>query len=105
MKSDRPESPRFIVSVFEMLMVVAILSGFCAFLLPGVEEARRLQQLPPVLPQLQPLHEDHPWLFLVGSPIVVTALVGVFLAIARVFLPKAVRAHFAWKKAPQDAVG
>jgi len=75
------------------------------FLFLGVNGAREREQLPLYLPQLKPLYEDHPWLFLAGSPIVVTAFVGAFLAIARVFLPKAVRAHFVWKKAPRDAVG
>ena len=99
MKGDRPESPRFIVSVAEMLIVVAILSGFCAFLLPAVNAARRSRNLPLLLPLLQPLHEDNPWPFIIGTPIVVTALVATFLGIIRLFLPKAIRSHFTWKKA------
>jgi hypothetical protein len=102
MKSDRPESPRFVVSVAEILGVVAILSAFCAFLLPAVNAAREVKRLPLILPQLQPLHEDNPWLFVIGAPIVVTAIVAAFLGLARLLLPKTVRAHFAWRKAPED---
>jgi hypothetical protein len=99
-ESDRPDSPRFLVSVAEILIVVAILSGVCAFLLPAVNAARGLRHRPPLLPQLQSLHEDNPWPFVIGTPIVVTAIVATFLGIARVLLPKTVRAHFFWKKAP-----
>jgi len=99
-KNDRPESPHFIVSVAEILGLVAILSAFCAFLFPAVNAAREVQRLPLILPQLQPLHEDNPWPFVIGTPIVVTAIVATFLGIVRFFLPKTVRAHFSWKKAP-----
>jgi len=104
-KSDRPESTRFIVSVAEILIVVAILSGVCAFLLPAANAARELRQLPPLLPQLQPLHEGNPWPFVIGTPIVVTAIVATFLDIVRFFLPKTIRAHFSWKKASVSKSG
>ena len=102
MKSDRPESPRFVVSVAEILIVVAIISGLCAFLLPAVNATRELRHQPLILPQLQPLYEDNPWPFVIGTPIVVTAIVATFLGLARLLLPKPVRSHFTWRKASGD---
>lgn len=60
MKSTRPGSPRFVASVAEILIVVAILSACCAFLLPAMDAARGARRLPPILPQLRPLHEGNP---------------------------------------------
>lgn len=99
MQKDSLESPRFTVSILEWLSVVAILSTLFAIVLPAIEAGRYANQLPPMLPILHALHEDNPpWLFLIGTPITVTASVAMLFGVVRLFLPKTIRRYFVWKK-------
>lgn len=104
MTTDMRRPPRFTVSVVEMLVVVAITSALCAFLLPAVDAAREASRhrareaQPPPLPWLKPLYESNPWLFLIGTPIVVTTCVAMLFGVVRYLLPESIRKHFPWTK-------
>lgn len=103
MTSDSSKPPRFTVSIAETLVVVAILSALCAFLLPAVNAAREIPRAgirdaqPPVLPQLKPLYERNPWPFVIGTPIVVTTFLAMLIGIVRFLLPETIRRYFPWK--------
>jgi len=96
------QPPRFVVSMTEILVVVGILSTLWAILLPAVNAAREVPRpgirdaLPPLLPQLQPLYKHSPWLFVIGTPITVTAFVAALVAIGRPLLPERIRSYFPW---------
>ena len=110
MTEDPPQSPRFAFPVSEMLIVVAVLSTLWAFLLPAVNAARDVPQRgmpdgqPPLLPQLQPLYEYNPWLFLIDTPIVVTACVALLLGVIRCLIPRKIRKYFPWKTPPKKSL-
>jgi hypothetical protein len=99
MTSNPPKSPRFVISVLEILIVTAIVSFEFSCLLPAVELGRERGRQPPLLPLLKPLHEEfRPWRFLFGTPVVILALVGTLMYVLRLLLPHSVRRYFAWSK-------
>lgn len=91
-----------------MLVVVAISSALWAFLLPAVNAAREAPRYrepqPPLLPQLKPLYQSNPWLFIIGTPVVVTTCAAVLFGVLRYLLPKAIRKHFPWRNPPTPPV-
>ena len=100
--SNMSRPPRFVVSVTEILVAVAILSTLWAILLPAVNAAREVPRpgirdaLPPLLPELQTFCEHNPRLFVLGTPIVATAFAAAVLAIGRGLAPKRIRDYFPW---------
>ncbi|WP_165245029.1 hypothetical protein [Paludisphaera soli] len=97
MNNPDPPAPRICVSVSELLIATTFLTVFLAFLLVALEGAREHQSAPPLIPILNSLHKNHPWIFIFGSPISATATVASIAVVARLLLPDAVRAHFCWK--------
>ena len=108
MTSDSPKPPRFTVSISETLVVVAIISALCAFLLPAVNAAREVARpgirdaKPPLLSQLKPLYERNPWPFVICTPMVVTACLAALLGVVRYLLPETIRRYFPWRKPPRQ---
>ena len=108
MTTDPDKPPRISFAVPEMLVVVAIISALWAFLLPAVNYARErprdgiVQRA--LLPQLKPLYESTPGLFLIGTPVVVTACAAVLFGVLRCVLPKSIRKRFPWKAPPRPPV-
>lgn len=78
-----------------------IISTLFAFLLGGINQSRSKQNLPPVLPLLEPFCERHPWLFLFGTPVVVTGTLALLIVGLRCVLPAKIRARFVWRRSPE----
>ena len=79
------------MSVSEICVIVFILSTLSAIVLPAIDSARESDGLPPDFPILTFLFDLNKWLFLVGLPCFVTAVVAVFLLLLRRNLPESLR--------------
>ena len=92
--------PRILLVILDTLIFVALLSGFCAFLLPVINTAREGAQVPLVLPFLQPWYESSPWLFPAVVPLITTGLTALLIVGLRQCFPPGWRRHFPWRAPP-----
>jgi hypothetical protein len=91
-------SPRYAISVAEILTIAAIVSTECAIFLPAINAARERQREPPVLPELKALYEDMGLFFIVAVPLVTTTCLAALFALLRRVLPRTVRNRFCWRR-------
>lgn len=95
MNAQEEASSRY--SISQSLVVICILSALFAFLLPAVNSARKRQSLPPLLPVFEQFYNPHIGWFLIGFPLVVTAVAAIGLIVVRQLLPDRIRSRFPWK--------
>ncbi len=86
--------------VADTLIFIAIVSGFCAFLLPVINAARERAQAPLVLPWLEPFYEPYPWLFIAAVPLLLTGATALIILVLRRCFPQRWRHHFPWRAPP-----
>lgn len=99
--SEPPQPrPRVLLVVADTLIFVAILSGFCTFLLPVINSARERAQVPLVLPWLEPFYEPSPWLFIAAVPLLLTGATALLFLVLRRCVPVRWRVHFPWRAPP-----
>ncbi len=93
---DRPLR-RCPVSLFEVLIVVAIPSSLCSLLLPAVNIMKEHNGESPALPWLDWLFQLYDGIFILLFPVLCVLLAFICLVLLKSRLPAAWKDYFAWR--------